>query len=87
MIKETLRLDNPAVNTFGYETFHNVEICGVPIPKGTLIRFDLFAAHLNPIEWQRPKEFIPERFDPTSEFYKKPNNAGKPRSIHSWLGK
>ena len=35
IIKEGLRLDNPSFDTFGYKTYDDVEICGVPIPKNT----------------------------------------------------
>jgi cytochrome P450 len=43
----------------------------VRIPKGQEVRFDLLGAHINQDEWKNPLEFIPERFDPDSEFYKK----------------
>ena len=36
----------------------------------------------NSDEWQRPTEFIPERFDPNSEFYLTPH--GKKRKATSW---
>lgn len=96
VIREALRMDTPAVDTFGYEAFEDVVICGVPIPKGTQVRLDIFGAHYNPKEWQEPKKFIPERFDPESEYFKKPastedsksaekESSGKGRSPYSWL--
>lgn len=35
VIKEGLRYDNPSFDTFGYKTYDDVEICGVPLPKNT----------------------------------------------------
>jgi len=33
---------------------------------------DIMIPHYNPNDWQKPYEFIPERFDPESEYYKRP---------------
>ena len=38
---------------------------------------------MHPEQWQMPEEFIPERFNPSSPFYKKPD--GKPRSPFSFI--
>ena len=34
VIREALRMDSPSVDTFGYEAYEDVVICGVPISKG-----------------------------------------------------
>mmetsp|Transcript_28546 Transcript_28546/g.32629 ORF Transcript_28546/g.32629 Transcript_28546/m.32629 type:complete len:422 (+) Transcript_28546:174-1439(+) len=81
-IKEGLRYDNPTFDTFGYRTYQDVEICGVPIPKNTEIRLDLYSMHYNEAEWKDPFEFIPERFDPESEYFTTP--PGKARSQYSY---
>ena len=72
VVKESLRIDNPTTDSLKYEAKENVTICGVPISKGSKIGIDILPSHYNPNEWQCPQEFIPERFDPESEYYKKP---------------
>ena len=89
VVKEAMRIDTPTVDTFGYEAYDNVKICNVSIPKGTLIRLDISSTHFNSNEWHSPTQFIPERFDPESDYFFKPNknNEGKkePRSANTWL--
>ena len=71
-IKETFRLDHTAAETVAYEAVENTEICGVPIQKGTLLSINLFGPHYSPKEWREPLKFIPERFDPDSEYFMSP---------------
>ena len=40
-------------------------------------------AHRNPNEWHYPDKFMPERFDPESEYFKTPN--GKARHPLSFI--
>lgn len=38
-------------------------------------------------EWQKPKEFIPERFDPNSKFFKRPDGSKRnPLAFTPFLG-
>ena len=69
VIKETLRIDAPTVLSVLYYAKDEVEICGVPISKGTVINTNMGYSHFNPREWQKPLTFIPERFDPESKYY------------------
>ena len=73
VIKEGFRFDPPAHGTLPYFAVEDVNICGVPISKGTIIRPAINFPHYNKNQWPNPTEFIPERFDPESEFYVKPN--------------
>ena len=95
--KEALRLDPPATNSLKYHVKSDIEICGIPISKGSTIWNQILLPHLNPEEWKDPFEFIPERFDPESEYYFKPNTKKKeardPKSylpfsygIRNWAG-
>lgn len=34
---------------------------------------DILWIHYDPTQWAKPLEFIPERFDPESEYFLKPN--------------
>ena len=45
------------------------------------------AMHYDPTEWQRPNEFLPERFDPNSELIKKPDGGKRnPLAFGAFLG-
>ena len=59
-------------------------ICGVDVPKGQYIKLNVFCSNHNISEYQKPFEFIPERFDPESEFFTKPSN-GKTRGPYSYI--
>lgn len=61
--------------TTTYLTYEDVEVCGVIIPKDTILYLNLAAPHYNPAQWHDPKSFIPERFDPTSEYFTKPGTG------------
>ena len=84
VIKETMRLEHVGAETVGYAAYENVEICGVPIPKGSILSISLFGMHYNPEEWHEPLKFIPERFDPESEYYTSPS-TGKSRNSLSFV--
>lgn len=75
VIKESLRMDSPSMLSTLYSTYEDVEVCGVKIPKDTITVFNMIACHFNPDQWQEPKKFIPERFDPTSEYFTKPGTG------------
>ena len=44
---------------------------------------NIFWAHKNPNEWQKPDEFHPERFDPSHEMAKTP--SGQPRNEMAFI--
>lgn len=73
-LKEGLRIDPPGVDSLGYECVEDVTLCGVPFKKGQYMKINLYASNHSPVEHQRPHDFIPERFDPESEFFTKPNS-------------
>ena len=83
VIRETLRMDAPFFESLSHLAYEDVEICGVPIPKGTTIRIDITTPHNNPNEWINPREFIPERFDPESKYFSKHN--GDKRNPYSYI--
>jgi cytochrome P450 len=83
VIKETFRFDNPASVSLGYKALEPVRICGVPIPKNAKIFLNIHANHYSPVQWQCPEKYIPERFDPESEFYSPPEE--KARSPYAFL--
>ena len=42
----------------------------------------MYFLHRNPKEWKEPNEYIPERFDPSSQYFLTP--MGKKRHPMSW---
>ena len=82
-IKEGLRVDSPVVEVFNYYTYDNITICNVDIPKGSYIKLDLYSGHYNENDWLNPKDFIPERHDPDSEYFKKSVAEGKKPHTYS----
>ena len=56
---------------------------GTKILKGTDIKYNMAAIHVNEKQWQFPKDFIPERFDPESPLFKKPD--GTARSVFAFI--
>ena len=47
-VKEGLRLDPPLNASIFYEALENIDICGIPIPKGGVIQLHALPPHLNP---------------------------------------
>jgi len=55
----------------------------ITVKKGDNLRVFHWGLHKNPAEWQRPHEFLPERFDSTSPLYLTP--SGKKRNTMSYV--
>lgn len=71
--KELLRVDCPAILNFFQVCQENVQIDGIEFLKDTLVIYNIGGLHYSKNQWITPEEFIPERFDPLSKFYLKPN--------------
>ena len=84
-IKETLRLDPPANASLFYQAKEDITICGVPIYKGNTINIGLIHPHHNPKQYHKPLEYIPERFDPDSEYFYVPGSDKVARDIKSFI--
>jgi cytochrome P450 len=51
----------------------DTELCGVHIPKGTVVNIDITGMHFNPHLWRDPLKFDPERFAPGGELETMPS--------------
>lgn len=70
-IKEVLRIAPPATRSLGYIAMKDFKFKdGLHVKKGQIITVNNYASHFWPTEWQRPEEFLPERFDQNSSLFK-----------------
>ena len=79
VFREALRFDHPLPQGMVYGVQKDIEICGVPISKGEKIAINHIFQSYDPHNYQRPLEFIPERFDPTSDLFFKPGGTKEQR--------
>ena len=82
VIKECFRYDTPAIESLRYRAYEDINICDVDIPKDSLIHIDIHGLHYNSEQWIEPFKFIPERFDPDSQYFLRPN-SDKARSSYA----
>ncbi|GLT40275.1 hypothetical protein SLA2020_144230 [Shorea laevis] len=62
VIKETLRLHPPFPLLLPRESAQDVEVMGYNIAAGTWVIVNAWAIGRDPMSWEQPEEFIPERF-------------------------
>ena len=61
----------------------DVKAGGYTIKAGDILSPNILGLHFNKNEWQRPYEFLPERFDNANPLSLTPN--GKKRNSFSWI--
>ncbi|XP_075384705.1 cytochrome P450 3A4-like [Tenrec ecaudatus] len=61
VVNETLRL-YPIAGRIERICKKDVEVCGLMIPKGTVVTVPAFALQRDPEYWPEPEKFLPERF-------------------------
>lgn len=69
VVKEVLRIDPAGNRSLRYDPQEDINICGVPIPKHSIVLVMVLASHYNTEQFPEPYEFRPERFDPSSELF------------------
>ncbi|KAL3512701.1 hypothetical protein ACH5RR_025418 [Cinchona calisaya] len=62
VIKETLRLHSPIPLLVPRESTRDIKVLGYDIPAGTQVIVNAWAIGRDPILWENPEEFQPERF-------------------------
>ncbi|XP_059444316.1 cytochrome P450 71A1-like [Corylus avellana] len=63
ILKETVRLHPPLPLLVPRETITSVKIGGYDIPPKTRVFINTWAIQRDPKVWERPEEFLPERFE------------------------
>lgn len=86
-LNETLRLEPPLRIPSLLSFQEDVDVGGYKIPANTAIGMNIWQMHRSPKQWQKPDEFIPERFDPESELSLTPQGGKRhPFAFGPYLG-
>ncbi|OWQ84797.1 hypothetical protein CDN99_23655 [Roseateles aquatilis] len=80
-IKEVLRLYPPAPALFSRQTTADLEIAGLKLPRGAMLRFTPGVIQRDPRWFDEPDAFRPERFDPGAGHREIPRGAWMPFGV------
>ncbi|KAK4416315.1 cytochrome [Sesamum alatum] len=67
IILETFRLFPPAPLLLPHEASADCKLGGYDIPQGTIVQVNAWAIHRDPMVWDDPTSFSPERFEEAGE--------------------
>ena len=84
VLKEWLRINPSADKTMYYSTKEDIEFCNFKIYAGTNVWVNILERHFDPEQWIDPYEFIPERFNPMSEYFCRPDKEIS-RDNHAYI--
>nr|QWK52304.1 cytochrome P450 81D4-1 [Isatis tinctoria] len=70
IILETLRLYPPAPLLLPHLSSEDCQVGGYDMPRGTMLLMNVWAMHRDPVLWEEPERFKPERFDKEGEAQK-----------------
>ena len=83
MIQETLRMSPVAPISTSLVFDKDMRIGKLLVTAGLEMYINIHGLHMNGNEWQKPDEFLPDRFDPSHPLALTP--SGQKRSTFSWL--
>lgn len=82
-----MRLDTPFSISSTSSVTEPCTILGINMQPGDAFFINMGAMHRDPDQWQKPQDFIPERFDPSSEYYSRPDGGKRnPLAFNPFLG-
>lgn len=83
IVMEALRYTPPLGSSSPFRALEDMQVGKYNIKKGDKLQLWIYQVHRNSEQWQRPQEFIPERFDPDHPLYLTPD--GKKRNPYSFV--
>ena len=83
VMQEALRFQTPAQISHYYHPRHDLTLGKYHFKQGDMLEIVFDALHHDPEQWQRPNEFLPERFDHTDPLSLTP--GGKKRHPNSFI--
>ena len=87
VLREGLRLRPPIVLTTSQSFSQDTQVGKYLLKAGDRIVIDTYGLHTNSDEWQRPFEFLPERFDSSHELFLRPDGKRRhPMSLSPFNG-
>lgn len=87
VISETLRLQPSVDASSGIALTEETKLGDYTFRTDSILLVNIYQLHHNEKEWQQHDKFIPERFDPSSEFYLTPSGKKRhPMSYGPFLG-
>ena len=82
VMQETLRFESPAASNTAVVVDKETTIGKYTIKPGTEMIINFFGLHYNTDHWQRPTEFLPQRFDKDDPLNLAPD--GTKRHVFAW---
>ena len=84
---ETMRVDTPIATSTTSCMNKDVKVNGIDLRAGDAFWVAMNAAHNDLEQWKQPTLFKPDRFDPTSDWYKRPDGGKRsPFAFSPFLG-
>ena len=85
--QETLRIEPPITVSTTQRMTKEVTINNITFKKDTEFAIGMYSLHHDPTQWQQPEKFVPDRFDPNSEWSKTPSGGVRhPMTFGPFLG-
>mmetsp|Transcript_15391 Transcript_15391/g.20831 ORF Transcript_15391/g.20831 Transcript_15391/m.20831 type:complete len:163 (+) Transcript_15391:97-585(+) len=84
---ESLRIEPPIVASTSQTFEEDIQLGKALIKKGELFHVNIQCIQHDPKQWREPAKFVPERFDPKSEWFKRPDGGVRhPLAFTAFLG-
>ena len=87
VMQETLRFQSPGTNSSQFVLSQDTKIGDFIIKAGDRFFIDFYSLHFDGAQWQKPLEFIPERFDSSNPISLAPDGKKRhPKAFSSFSG-